>query len=324
MNSSYKSFLTLFGIFLIGTCCTLETLNAADTAPIANAPNIPPELAGIKAESAILIDAKTGKVLFARNENAPRQIASTQKLLTALLVAEEGDLDHTFTIEFPDTQAEPTKLDFKPGEVYSRRALLTVMLVKSTNDAALALARDNAGSVEAFADKMNRRAFVLGATHSHFVNPNGLPSHEQYSTASDLSKIAMAAHENPTLRPIVAMKDVVFQYSTGHLVAFHSTNHVLSKYPFCTGMKTGYTVDAKHCLVLSGEYKDREVIAVVLGCGKHQAPNEATELICYGLGIPFEQPKEVDEDTTPAPAKTKTSGKKKKHHITVHSKNQSS
>ncbi|MEO6054858.1 MAG: D-alanyl-D-alanine carboxypeptidase, partial [Chthoniobacterales bacterium] len=189
---------------LIGISCLQVTIAKAVDSPVP-APIAISELSGIKAESAILIDAKTGRVLFARNENQPRAIASTQKLLTALMVAEEGNLDHTFAIEQPDTLAEPTKLGFKAGEVYSRRALLTVLLVHSCNDVAFALARDNAGSVEAFVDKMNRRAFVLGATHSHFVNPNGLPADDQYSTASDLSKIALAAHENPVIRDIVTI-----------------------------------------------------------------------------------------------------------------------
>ena len=102
------------------------------------------------------------------------QPASTQKLLTALIVAETGFLDRPVTVQSVDTMCDPVKLGIKSGETYQRMDLLRALLVKSPNDVARCLARDNAGSVEAFAQMMNRRALQLGAVHSHFVNPNGL------------------------------------------------------------------------------------------------------------------------------------------------------
>jgi len=307
---------SLCTLLLCSLCPTAETTLPGDQSslvtPRVPLPSNPPE---IKAVSAILVDAKTGQVLYAKNENEQRQIASTQKLLTALLVTEEGDLDHTFVIEPTDTLAEPTKLNFKPGEVYSRRQLLPVLLVHSCNDVARALARDNAGSIEAFADKMNRRAFVLGATHSHFVNPNGLPADDQYSTASDLSKIALAAYENPFLREIVATKLLLFEYPSGHRTLFKNTNRVVRERAFCNGMKTGYTEKAKHCLVASGEWEGRDVIAVVLGCGKEEAVNEATRLLCYGLNIPWTPAKAEPDDeggANPSPTPHTTRHHRKK------------
>src|SRR5205823_12540846 len=101
-----------------------------------------------------------------------------------------------------DTFAEPVRLNIRPGEVYQRIDLLRALLVKSPNDVARCLARDNTGSIEAFAEKMNAKAQMLGATHSHFLNPNALPIPGQYSTARDLAIIARAAYANPTIRSI--------------------------------------------------------------------------------------------------------------------------
>src|SRR5207237_1654743 len=129
-----------------------------------------------------------------------RAAASTQKLLTALIIAERGYLDQPVTVQLVDTLAEPVKLNIKPGETYQRIDLLRALLVKSPNDVARCLARDYAGSVDAFAEKMNAKAQQLGAIHSHFLNPNGLPIPGQYSTARDLATIARAAYANPMTR----------------------------------------------------------------------------------------------------------------------------
>src|SRR5207245_8314545 len=141
----------------------------------------------------IVINAHGGEVLYEKNADQMRPPASTEKLLTALIVAESGYLDRPVTVQLIDTLAEPVKLNIKPGETYQRIDLLRALLVKSPNDVARCLARDNAGSIEAFAEVMNRRAHELGATHSHFVNPNGLPAPGQYSTARDLAIIARTA-----------------------------------------------------------------------------------------------------------------------------------
>jgi D-alanyl-D-alanine carboxypeptidase (penicillin-binding protein 5/6) len=157
------------------------------------------------------------------------------------------------------------KLNIQPGETYRRGDLLQIMLVHSVNDVARCLARDNAGSVEAFAVKMNRKAAELGMTESHFVNPNGLPIPNQWSTARDMSKVAFAAYHNPLIRSIVCTKQVNFQYADGRVRQFENTNRVLLKYPVCNGMKTGYTEAAGHCLISSANNGSREVISVVLG-----------------------------------------------------------
>jgi D-alanyl-D-alanine carboxypeptidase (penicillin-binding protein 5/6) len=168
-------------------------------------------------------------------------------------------------VDVSDTWAEPVKLNIQPGETYRRGDLLQILLVHSVNDVARCLARDNAGSIEAFADKMNRKAAELGMSSSHFVNPNGLPIPGQYSTARDMSKVAFADYHNPLIRSIVCQKEVNFRYADGRVRKFENTNHVLLKYPLCNGMKTGYTEAAGHCLISSASNGSREVISVVLG-----------------------------------------------------------
>jgi D-alanyl-D-alanine carboxypeptidase (penicillin-binding protein 5/6) len=237
----------------------------------------------VTAGSAIVVDAATGDVLHSLNADQRRPVASTQKLLTALLVAEEGDLDHKVRVEASDTWAEPTKLYIKPGEVYSRSDFLNILLVRSMNDVARALARDNAGSVEAFADKMNARAAQIGMRESNFVNPNGLPATGQYSTARDMARLALVAYRNRTLRSIMAQKSITWHYPNGRVTTFSNTNAVLKNFGPCNGMKTGTTNAAGRCLISSASYGGRDIIVVVLGDNSN-VWRDSYRLLAWGLG----------------------------------------
>ncbi len=236
-----------------------------------------------RATSVLVEDARTGEVLYEKNADAPRAAASTQKLLTALIVAEEGYLDKRVTVQTVDTLAEPVRLNIRPGDSYQRIDLLRALLVKSPNDVARCLARDNAGSIELFAEKMNAKARALGATHSNFVNPNGLPIPDQYSTARDLSRIARAAYTNPTIRSIVCLPQLVFRFANGRTRELENTNKILKRLPYCNGMKTGYTEAAGHCLIASGTIPGRDVIVVVLGDSKSGVWQDASALLSWGL-----------------------------------------
>jgi D-alanyl-D-alanine carboxypeptidase (penicillin-binding protein 5/6) len=238
-----------------------------------------------RANSVVVVDARTGAVLHEKNADQPRPAASTQKLLTALIIAETGYLDRPVRVEPIDTFAEPVRLNIRPGEVYQRIDLLRALLVKSPNDVARCLARDNAGSIEAFADRMNAKAQLLGATHSHFLNPNGLPIPGQYSTARDLAVIARAAYANPTIRSIVCLPQLVFRYANGRTRELENTNKVLKRLPFCNGMKTGYTEAAGHCLIASGSRPGRDIIVVVLGDTKSGVWTDAASLLSWGLWL---------------------------------------
>lgn len=237
----------------------------------------------VAAGSAIVVDAETGQVLHAVNADQERPVASTQKLLTALIIAEAGDLQRKVKVQTSDTQAEPTKLYVKPGELYSRYDFLNVLLVHSMNDVALALARDNAGSVKDFAAKMNKRAAELGMRSSNFVNPNGLPAKGQFSTARDMARVAMIAYRNPTIRAMVRMKSITWRYNDGRVREFSTTNRVLKNYALCNGMKTGYTEAAGRCLISSASVNGRHVIVVVLGDTRSNVWIDSYRLLAWGL-----------------------------------------
>src|SRR4051794_18697619 len=242
-----------------------------------------------KAVSVMVIDAHSGEIFYEKNADAPRAAASTQKLLTALIVAERGYLDRPVTVEQPDTQAEPVKLNIRPGETYQRIELLRALLVKSPNDVARCLARDAAGSVEAFAALMNQKARELGATHSHFLNPNGLPIPGQYSSARDLSIIAKAAYANSTIRSIVCLPQIEFRYSNGRVRELENTNKVLRRLAYCNGMKTGYTEAAGHCLIASGTRPGRILVVLVGGESKPGMGKDAHVFLGGGFCLCLER-----------------------------------
>ncbi|MCB1225925.1 MAG: serine hydrolase, partial [Verrucomicrobiales bacterium] len=219
----------------------------------------------ISAERAIVIDAETGQVLFEKEADKEGPIASTQKLLTALLVVEAGSLDSVVTVEKSDTECAPVRLGIQPGEQYTRRKLLTALLVKSSNDIAQALARDVAGSVEAFVQRMNTKAAELGLENSHFVNPHGLPDETpQFSTARNLSVIAALVDRVPDIREMVKTRVFQFEREGKSTLTLENTNRVLRTCGYCDGMKTGYTDASGYCLVASGEKDGRRRIVVVL------------------------------------------------------------
>ncbi len=227
-----------------------------------NDPTVFPEVA---AESVILCDASTGRVLYEKNADQPRAVASTQKLLTALIIAEAGDLSSNVRVDKTDGLCEPTKLGLKGGETYRRYELLKVLLIKSMNDVARCLARDNAGSIDAFADKMNAKARAIGMRNSNFINPNGLHAPGQHSTARDMARLALFAYRNRVIRGIVNDKTLEWHYPDGRVTVFENTNKLLKYLGLCNGMKTGYTEAAGHCLVSSASDGGRHLIAIVLG-----------------------------------------------------------
>ncbi len=249
-------------------------------------PSDPGRAPSTRAAAVIVVDATTGEVLYEKNADELRPAASTQKLLTGLLVAERGYLDERVVVHPTDTYAEPSKLYIKAGDSYRRLELLRALLVKSSNDVARCLARDHSGSVDRFAAAMNRRARELGAFNSNFVNPNGLPSPGQYSTARDLARIARAAYANPTIRSIVKMPKMVFRFANGRTRELENTNKVLRRFAYCNGMKTGYTNAAGYCLISSATRPGgREVIAVVLGNSKASIWKDSAALLAWGIWL---------------------------------------
>ena len=246
-------------------------------------PTPPPKIAG---ESAIVVDVRSGRVLYAKNADTPRAVASTQKIITALCVLDAGDIDKPVTIEASDGACEPTKLNLKAGEVYTRRELLKVLMVKSANDVARALARDVGGDQQNFAALMNRKSASLGMRNSYFLNPNGLPLSGQYSTARDMAIAARAIYRSPLIRSYTATKGFTFRFNDGHTREIENTNRLLKTVPYCDGLKTGTTDAAGRCLVASGTLNGRSVIVVVLHSNTPNIWSDAAKLLAWALERP--------------------------------------
>jgi serine-type D-Ala-D-Ala carboxypeptidase (penicillin-binding protein 5/6) len=237
----------------------------------------------INAAAYILLDANSGSTIASYNADTRRAVASTQKILTALVVLDAGNLDKPVRVSSSDLNVEPTRLGIKAGEVYTRRKLLYAFLVKSANDVANVLARDNAGSISAFAAKMNAKARSLGATSSNFKNPHGLTVPGQYSTARDMARIAMAAYRNSVIRDAVRMRFLSFRYASGRTVTLENTNKLLGTMAECNGMKTGYTNASGRCLISTAAHGGRAVILVQLGTKTTYIWNDGRSLMDFGL-----------------------------------------
>jgi D-alanyl-D-alanine carboxypeptidase (penicillin-binding protein 5/6) len=242
------------------------------------------------AESAIVIDAVTGRVLAGKNENVRRAVASTQKLMTALLVVEAGPLSDQVTIERSDTMVEPTKLYLKPGDTYTRGNLLNVIMVRSANDASISLARDVGGDVAGFANMMNQRARSLGMLDSHFANPHGLTVPGQFSTARDMAKLARAAYQHAAIRVPMAMTEYTFVHNDGTVNKLTCTNKLLKRLSYANGMKTGTTNASGKCLIASGTLNGRTAIAVLLRSSQNEVWSDAERLLRWALETPPPSP----------------------------------
>jgi D-alanyl-D-alanine carboxypeptidase (penicillin-binding protein 5/6) len=239
----------------------------------------------LAASGAIVIDGATGRTLYEKNSEAPQFPASTTKIMTALLVIEEGELDREVEVTMEDSKVGESSLEIKPGDRFTRRQMLYGLMLKSANDVAHALGRDNSGSIAAFAEKMTRRANELGATSTHFTNPHGLHDVAHYTTPHDLALIARAAMQQPLFREIVATQR--HPWVTDLAVReLYNHNRLLGRFDGCTGVKTGFTRPAQQVLVSAALRENREVIAVVMHTNKPGIWEDSMELLTYGLEHP--------------------------------------
>ena len=217
------------------------------------------ETPSVSAQSAVLMEAESGQSLYEKNADTPRLIASTTKILTALVVLERCCLDEEVIIEPAWANIEGSSMYLTAGESYRVEELLYGLMLASGNDAAVALACHAAGSVEAFADWMNEKAQSLGCRNSHFVNPNGLDDPEHFSTARDLAIITREALRNEDFQKIVSSKTA----SVGEMT-YRNHNKLLSMYEGVFGVKTGYTMAAGRSLVSCCEKDGMTLICVTL------------------------------------------------------------
>jgi len=260
------------------TAVTMQPEQQRYVAAAARAPTI-------RAASYLLVDANSGVPIVAHNADALRAVASTQKIITALVVLDQGNLDKRVTIQSSDTQVEPTKLGIRAGETYTRRQLLYAVLIKSANDVAKALARDVGGSQSNFAAMMNAKARSFGMKDSYFVNPHGLTERGQRSTARDMGRAALMAYRSPVIRDAVKQKYYTFAFANGRRATLENTNKLLSTMPECNGMKTGYTVAGGRCLISSAVSGGRAVILIQLGTKTKYIWDDGHTLMAWGLRV---------------------------------------
>ena len=233
--------------------------------------------AGTSASSAILMEAGSGRVLYEQNAHEPRLIASITKLMTALVALESGhDLQEEVTILPEWAGAEGSSIYLRPGEKVTLETLLYGMLLRSGNDAALAVAGCCGGTVEDFVARMNDKARELGMKDSSFANPNGLNAEDHYSTAYDMGLLARACLKNETLAKMVSTKSITL----GTRI-FTNHNKLLWRYEGCVGMKTGYTEKAGRTLVSAAERDGMTLICVTLNDPDDWADHAA--LFDYGF-----------------------------------------
>jgi D-alanyl-D-alanine carboxypeptidase (penicillin-binding protein 5/6) len=228
------------------------------------------------ATSAILVDVDSGRVLYEQNADARMRIASTTKIMTALVAIEHGGLSDTVTVGRDATLAEGSSLYLQAGEKRTLEELLYGLLLSSGNDAAVAIADHVGGSTERFVRLMNEKAAELGMSGTSFANPNGLDSDRHYSTARDMAKLACAAVNNETLLRIASTRQVT---TGGRTMTNH--NKLLTLLPGCIGLKTGYTRAAGRTLVSCTVRGGQRLAAVTLQDGNDWADHAA--LCDYGF-----------------------------------------
>jgi D-alanyl-D-alanine carboxypeptidase (penicillin-binding protein 5/6) len=218
------------------------------------------QLPAVTANSALLVDLDSGQTLFARHPDDPLPPASTAKLMTALIVLQQANLDDVVTISQVAAETSGSRMGLTAGETLTVRELLYGLLLPSGNDAAVALAEHVAGSQAAFVALMNDQAARLGLTATHFTGPHGMDAEGQTTSAADLLAVARAALEYPVFAQIVATPAA----EIGGM-ALANTNELLGKYPGVDGIKTGTSDAGGECLVASATRRDHRLLAIVLG-----------------------------------------------------------
>ena len=234
----------------------------AAAALLAAAVFLPFPAAAVSARNACVLDAVTGKILYEKNPDRQSLIASTTKIMTALVVCEQCNVLDRMRIPKEAVGIEGSSMYLKEGEILTIQELLYGLMLRSGNDAAVALAIYCGGTVEGFAELMNDKARNLGLRNTHFVNPNGLDAPDHYSTARDLSLLSAYAMENPVFYKTVSAKNIRIgeRYLTNH-------NKLLWRLEGADGVKTGYTRAAGRILVSSATRNERRIIAATIDDG---------------------------------------------------------
>ncbi len=239
----------------------------------------------VTAESWILYDADAGAVLASSNADEERPMASTTKIMTCLLALKRGNLDDMVTVSRRAAEVGESEVGLVTGERLPLRLLLTAMVVRSANDAAMAVAEHIGGSVENFVDMMNAQAQEMGLEHTHFENPHGLDTPGHYSSAADLLTMGLAVMQYPQFRELAKIERASFPAAPdGTQRGLETTNKLLGEYPGTIGVKTGYTGRAGLVMVGAAQRDGRTLFTVVMGssgAGGHF--KDAAALMTWGF-----------------------------------------
>lgn len=223
--------------------------------------NAPKEIPVLNARHAVVLDNTTGRILFEKDAYTKTAMASTTKLMTALIVAENIDISAIVKVSAKAASTGGSTIDLHQGEEITVLDLLYGLMLRSGNDAAVALSEAVAGSVESFCTLMNCKAKALGAYNTHFTSPHGLDSHEHYTTAYDLALICRAASQNSIVNKIMGTK----HYETPRRFLIN-TNPFLGVTPEVTGGKTGFTNNAGRCIALTASKNNLDITIILIGC----------------------------------------------------------
>jgi len=237
----------------------------------------------ITSSSAIVMEQSTGRILFEKKMRKKVKIASTTKILTAIVAIENGNLSDKVVISKKAAGVGGSEVGIVAGSEVLLESLMYGMLLKSGNDCAIAIAEHIGGSVEEFAKMMNEKAYEIGAKDTNCTNPHGLDTEGNYSTAYDLALITRYAKTNDTLSKMLGTKSITVNFDKVPKY-LANTNRLLSTYAYCDGGKTGFTNMANRCLVATAKKDDLEIVAVILGANTTDIRfSECKELLKYGI-----------------------------------------
>ncbi|MCM1023638.1 MAG: D-alanyl-D-alanine carboxypeptidase [Prevotella sp.] len=259
-------------------CAVLSAAVMIPFAPKAGAVS----LAGLSAKAAVLIDAQTGTVIAEKNEKQRLPMASTTKIMSALLLLESGGLDEQFRVDNQAIMVEGSSMGLCEDDIVTKRALCYGMLLPSGNDAANQTAATLAGSTEKFAEMMNSRAKEIGLGDTNFVTPSGLHDENHYSTAYDMAILTREALKNEDFREICGTKRAKLKFGNPPYERWLvNTNKLLTMYDGCIGVKTGFTDEAGRCLVSAAEKNGVTLICVTLNASDDW--NDHKKMYDYGF-----------------------------------------
>ena len=237
----------------------------------------------LNARAAVIYDRKTKEIIWGKNENEKKAMASTTKIMTAIVVLEKGNLSDVVTISKKAANTGGSRLKINTNDKISVLDLLYGLMLRSGNDAAVALAEYVGGSIEGFAKLMNKKAIEIGLKNTHFVTPHGLDNIEHYTTAYELAVLTDYAMQNEKFSKIVNTKNTTISIN-GVARNIYNTNELLGTLNGVNGVKTGFTNNAGRCLVTSCTRNGNQIITVVLGCdAKKYRTSDSIKLIEYAF-----------------------------------------